>query len=262
MQHLFRPLLAGVFALVAIALPATYGAASEPGSEPPGFHGMLLFGSERIYVSHLPMFMPQHRYQGIWEVSFGEAADAAYRAERARPENAGVIFTVAPNELFRLPELTGGRDSFEADLFVGHFERPGRRLLLEGVTVTLQRPVHWHPFFAGDERPDHLTYALFGDVGGWYLAHWISAAPDYDQILKVVLAALMDRVPEGAQFVMLDRTDDQPLMAGDVADGLMIHRARANGPVEVERVSLTVRAQHYFEANELSFDELAGSPTQ
>ena len=80
--------------------------AQDPvGTEAQGFHGMLVVGSEAIYMSHLPMFTPQHRYQGLWEVSFGEAEDETYREARARPQNAGRIFTLAPRELFRLPEL-------------------------------------------------------------------------------------------------------------------------------------------------------------
>ena len=87
--------------LVLIALSLIpYPSAAQPGTEPVGRHGMLVLGSESVYVSHLPMFMPQHRYQGIWEVSFGAEGDKVYRAERARPENAKLIFTLEPTELF------------------------------------------------------------------------------------------------------------------------------------------------------------------
>src|SRR5262245_4310135 len=96
--------------LTAIILSlAAWQAEAQPGTEDPGIHGMLVLGSDSVYVSHLPMFMPQHRYQGIWEVSFGEEGDEVYRAERARPENAKLIFTLEPLERFRLPELTQSR---------------------------------------------------------------------------------------------------------------------------------------------------------
>lgn len=258
MKSWMRSILPGAFALLAIVLPLTESAAEvEPGTESPGFHGMLLFGSERIYMSHLPMFMPQHRYQGIWEVSLGAVVDAAYRAERARPDNVGAIFTVAPQELFRLPELTTTRDSFVADIFVGHFERPGHRKLLEGVTVTLKQAIHWHPFLADDRRLDQATYTLFGDDDELFLAHWISAAPSYDQILVVTPSLAIGQVPAGAQFVMLERSDEQPLRAGEMAAGLMVQRDRPDGPVQIEMVELTVRAVYYLEERELSFTELA-----
>jgi hypothetical protein len=258
MQHFLRTSLLGALALLAIALPSTDSSAQvEPGAEPPGFHGMLVFGSERIYMSHLPMFMPQHRYQAIWEVSFGAAGDAVYRAEWARPDNAGGIFTLAPQELFRLPELTAARISFKADVFVGHFEREGHRKLLEGVTVTLEQAVHWHPFLPGDRRPGQATYVMFGGDDELFLAHWISTAPNYDQILAVTPSVALGQVPAGAQFVMLERDDEQPLRAGDAAAGLMVHRDRPDGPVQLAMVDLTVDSVYYLEEGELSFTQLA-----
>jgi hypothetical protein len=257
MKRLLSSLL-GALALLAIALPSTESAAQGvPGTETPGFHGMLLVGSQHIYMSHLPMFVPQHRYQSIWEVSFGAAGDAAYRAERARPENDGAIFTLAPKELFRLPELTTTRDSFVADVYAGHFERPGHRKLLEGATVTLQRPVHWHPFVAGDRRPGASTYLLFGDDDELLLAHWISTSPNYDQILVVGPSAPLGIVPPGAQFVVLEQSDEQPLGAGDVVAGLMVQAPSPDAPVDLRPVTLTVRSQYYLEEDELSFTELA-----
>jgi hypothetical protein len=258
MKSWLRSVLPGALALLAIALPSIDSAAEvEIGAESPGFHGMLLFGSERIYMSHLPMFMPQHRYQAIWEVSFGEAGDATYRAEWARPDNAGGIFTLAPQELFRLPDLTTTRESFEADVYVGHFERPGHRKLLEGVTVTLKEAVHWHPFLAGDRRPDQATYVPFGGGDELFLAHWISTAPNYDQILAVAPSAAIGRAPAGAQFVTLERDDEQPLRAGDMAAGLIVHRDRPDGPVRLEMVDLTVGRVYYLEEGELSSSHLA-----
>jgi hypothetical protein len=258
MKSWMRSVLPGALALLVIALPSADSTAQvEIGAESPGFHGMLLVGSERIYMSHLPMFMPQHRYQAIWEVSFGAAGDATYRAAWARPDDAGRIFTLAPQELFRLPELTAARTGFTADVYVGHFERPGHRKLLEGVTVTLKEAVHWHPFLAGDRRPDQATYVLFGGDDELFLAHWVSTAPNYDQILAVAPSAAIGRAPAGAQFVMLERDDEQPLRAGDMAAGLMVHRDRADGPVRLEMLDLTVRRVYYLEEGELSSSHLA-----
>src|SRR3954468_23208955 len=38
-----------------------------------GVHGMLLFGSGPVYLSHLPMFGTPHNFQVILEVTFDEA---------------------------------------------------------------------------------------------------------------------------------------------------------------------------------------------
>ena len=74
-RHSMATILAGAL----VAAVSAGQAAAQPGHETPGFHGMLVLGTERIYASHLPMFTAQHRYQGIWQVSFGEEGDQAYR---------------------------------------------------------------------------------------------------------------------------------------------------------------------------------------
>ena len=36
-------------------------------------HGMLLFGEQAAYLSHLPMFGSPHNYQAIFEVTLSKA---------------------------------------------------------------------------------------------------------------------------------------------------------------------------------------------
>jgi hypothetical protein len=255
-KHSMAAILAGV--LVAV-MPAREPVA-QPGHEPPGFHGMLVLGAQRIYASHLPMFTPQHRYQGIWQVTFGEEGDQAYRDAQAA--NDGMIFTLAPNETFRLPELTGPRGSFRADVYLGHFERPGHRKLLDDVTVTLHQQVHWHPFLPEHARPQQLTYALFGDGDEAYLAHWISAPPDYDHIVKVTPVGSRSPLPVSAQVVVLDRDDAQALRPGETVSVLLLQDRGAGAPIRVILTDLTVDAELYLEQGELSFSELGDEASQ
>ena len=236
MKHKHRILILTVLALSL----APYPSAAQPGTESPGTHGMLVLGSESVYVSHLPMFIPRHRYQGIWEVSFGEEGDKVYRAEHARPQNAKQIFTLKPLELFRLPELTQTRKSFQADVFLGHFERDGHKRILEDVKVTLQRQVHWHPFRNSHERPEPLTYFLFGQGDELFLAHWISLAPNYDQIVSVTPSTPLGEIPEGAQLVLPKRGDGDALKAGESVSGVVIVESGPEQPFTVKPVDLKV----------------------
>jgi hypothetical protein len=245
-------ILALVFGLAALARAEEV----QPGTEAPGFHGMLVLGGETIYVSHLPMFVPQHRYQGIWEVSFGEAADAVYRAERAKPGNAGVIFTLAPTTRFRLPELTTTRASFEADVFKGHFERDGHKRILEGVTVTVRRQVHWHPFRTGHSRPEPLTYLLFGKGNELFLAHWISVAPNYDEILSVTSPTPLGELPRAAQLVLSQRGDREALKAGESVSGTLLLAQGPEQPVLMKPIDLKVGSVIYLEKGELAESDL------
>lgn len=217
---------------------------------------MLVLGGETIYVSHLPMFVPQHRYQGIWEVSFGQESDAVYRAERAKPQNAGVIFTLAPTTLFRLPELTTTRESFKANVFKGHFERPGRELILKDVTVTVRRNVHWHPFRTGHSRPEPLTYLLFGKGNEVFLAHWISVAPNYDEILSVTPSTSLGELPHAAQLVLSQRGNGEALKAGESVSGMLLLDQGPEQPVLMKQVALKVGSVIYLEKGELTESDL------
>ncbi|HYH46886.1 MAG TPA: hypothetical protein VEG34_14480 [Thermoanaerobaculia bacterium] len=219
-------------------------------------HGMLVLGSETLYASHLPMFSAQHRYQGIWEVSFGEEGDRVYRAERARPENAKLIFTLEPTEDFRLPELTQTRKSFRANIYRGHFERLGKKRILENVKVTVRRQVHWHPFRNSHERPEPLTYFLFGKGNELFLAHWISLAPNYDQILSVTPSKPLGEIPEGAQLVIAKRSDGDALKAGESVSGVMIVESGPEQPFTVTPIDLKVGSVIYLEKGELEKNEL------
>lgn len=236
------------------------------GTESQGFHGMLVLGTESIYIDHLPMFLPQHRYQGIWEVSFGDRPEEErelhelYRNERRRPESSGRIFTLAPRELFRLPELSASipRSSFKADLFVGHFERGGE-VFLEDVTVNVKRRIHWHPFRNGHGPPERLSYVLFGQGDEYFLAHWITAAPNYHQVLEVTSAADLDDIPEGVQIILPQRSDVEALQAGESVSGLVILDGNPEQPAAVKSLELEVRSEIYLERDELAKNFLTES---
>ncbi len=43
-------------------------------------HGMLLFGEQAAYLSHLPMFGSPHNYQAIFEVTLSKARIDPWRS--------------------------------------------------------------------------------------------------------------------------------------------------------------------------------------
>jgi hypothetical protein len=262
-EFMRAPTILGVVAVSVAALTAARSqaqASNEPGTEGPGLHGMLVVGLDTIYVSHLPMFNLPHRYQGIWEVSFGTDADKQYRAERARPENADKIFTLNPKQAFRLPELANERKSFKADVFVGHFERPGHRLLLSDVTVALRTTTHFHPFKRSQRRPDSLTYVVFGKGKELFLAHWISLAPNYDQVLALSPAAGLGEPPAGAVFTLPGRADAERLRAGQSVSGVLVADQGPEQPPMVRAVDLKAASEFYFEEGELADNDLPPRP--
>jgi hypothetical protein len=149
-----------------------------------GVHGMLLFGSGPIYLSHLPMFGRPHNFQVILEVTFDEATTELVSAD------AEDMFTFAPVE-FPIAELDPegeppGRTTIEGTVFLGHFERGGEPIA-SSVVATVQSVAYFNEL---DVEADHdaerpLTYLCFGTAAKRHLAHRITASPDFDQILDV-----------------------------------------------------------------------------
>jgi hypothetical protein len=150
-----------------------------------GMHGMVVVGTQTVYASHLPMFMSPHDYRVVIEVSFDRAA---YHDAR-RHFGTSALFTLAP-EPFSIHELEPAADGrparreFRAELFFGHFERGGDSL--GEVVVKVERTLVFRHLDPAKKAPE-LGYVLFGRGPDLFLAHEITAAPDFDQLLAVQL---------------------------------------------------------------------------
>lgn len=59
---------------------------------------------------------------------------------------------------------------------------------LDNVEVKVTRVVYSAELPTGQTKSEELTYILFGKENEFYLAHRISQAPDYDQIVGVKIA--------------------------------------------------------------------------
>ena len=185
--------------------------------------------------------------------------DATYRAERAQPSNAGQVFSLNPKERFVLPELAAGRTSFRAEVFVGHFERPGHRLILPDATVTLKNAVHFHPFKRSHRPLEALTYIVFGKSTELFLAHWISTAPSFDQILIVSPTAPIGEIPPGTVLTLPGRSDGRGLVTGESVSGVLVAGRGPEVPFLVQPLSVKVTSQFFLEKGELTPNELPGS---
>jgi hypothetical protein len=184
----------------------------------PATHGMLIVGSQTVYLSHLPMFHAPHDYQVIVEARFHAPKgdpQATYVADRAKTGTP--IYTLVP-EPFVLPDVIKGKRSFKATIFRGHFERGGTSIA-ENVTVDITRVLLFKPFDPQAVKPTDLQYFLFGKGPETFLAHLIVAPPDYDQVLAVKPGA---PIPDGVQSAGMNVTianhlNNKPLIAGEAA---------------------------------------------
>ena len=67
---------------------------APPAADRPSIHGMLLFGRDRLYLSHLPMARPPHNYQLVFQATLPDTVLRQYRADVAANDTS--IYTVEP----------------------------------------------------------------------------------------------------------------------------------------------------------------------
>jgi len=258
-------------ALVVSFIAGTRDAASQAGrsgEDGPATHNMLVVGHDSIFLSHLPMFedvnetksafTSPHRYQVILQAELsrsGKSVDELYAKDRRK--NPGVkMYTVQPKEfvLSRLftPDDRPKLKSFEGKVFRGHLERGGRPIDgLTDVRVSIKKVVHARMFDPANEKPDKLTYILFGAGQELFLAHRIAGPPDFDQVLSIkadgheVTAEDLDR---GVEIVFPERqnTASQRLREGDALSG----RGLVGGQQSLD-LRIKADAELYFEEGEL-----------
>lgn len=172
----------------------------------PSVHGMAIVGEETIYLSHLPMFHSPHDYQAIFEAELDDSAKAVFLA--SKEASAETVYTIAP-EAFVLPEMAVNPRPFQAELFRGHFERGGEKIAQ--ATVTIRRVVYFRKFDPHQPKSAAATFFLFGKGKEKFLAHEISARPDFDQLLAVDMPG-----EEGQLFTAAGLTNE-PVPSGWLA---------------------------------------------
>ncbi|WP_333740350.1 hypothetical protein [Streptomyces sp. IBSBF 2806] len=168
-----------------------HGHPNHGGDPTLGSHGMLIVGGEVLYMSHLPMFMAPHNFQVILQVDVDDAVSSVLRSHRhVVPEEPYDTFVPDDFPMSELdPDGTGPRrTSMTGTIFCGHFERKGGHHppLAERTVVTVRSVVHFAQLDVQEHTGDsELTYLCFGRGGQLHLAHRITAAPDFDQVLDV-----------------------------------------------------------------------------
>ena len=166
-----------IFVIVIFALSyLSHAFACDPAST----HGMLIFGKDKIYVSHLPMFHSPHNYQMVSEVELdGDSRQKYLELRELHPDE---LMTIMP-EPFVLPEMVIKPRPFLAKFFLGHFERGG---VVKGtMTVKLKNILLFQKLPAEVSAPLVQRGFIFGEQNDQYMVHVISSRPDFDQLVNV-----------------------------------------------------------------------------
>lgn len=179
----------------------------------PAVHGMVLFGQERLFASHVPMYHAPHDFQVILEVGLSHATEDAVAAYRAKGMVEGVqrLITLRPKP-FVLPDLLAGKvQEISATLYDGNFEAGGRPFL-SAVKVTVKQILFQRHLSEGLPVLNELTYLPLPG----YLVHLISAPDNFDHIVQV--SGGMAEEPEAIPVSFLATPDalDTRLVAGQI----------------------------------------------
>lgn len=215
-----------------------------PQTDKASTHGMFLMGTTAIYAGHLPMFHSPHDYQIILELEFSADDKAAYLADRkAHPEE--VIYTLEP-EHFVLPEMVNNTKVFKASIYRGHFERGGTAFI-KNIEVKIKKTVYYKRFDPKEKKSEKLKYIMFGNDDEQFLAHKISAKPDFDEYIAVTarpkaFVAALHVIPY--LTVLFPETDQRKPFSWKAAEGT----------VEGSKESISFENNHqlYLEYNDLN----------
>lgn len=191
------------------------GHGGHTATEPETVHRWVVFGTDRIYLSHLSMFaMPEHAVQLIVEAEFFDGdgrPSTAYADDRgAHPRQR--LYTLDP-DVFVLSDILptdsqpARRSSLTADLYRDHVEKdnPERARIARGLDVRITRVVYARRYDPDATPLGSLEYAVFGDGTETYLAHTITRPPDFDQILRVAVEGDLAGRADGLTLTIPDR---------------------------------------------------------
>ncbi|UOQ70339.1 hypothetical protein [Hymenobacter cellulosilyticus] len=208
----------------------------------PSTHGMLLFGWQRVYASHLPMFHSPHNYQVLLELELSDSTQAALQASK-RQFPAEEVYTLEP-ESFVLPEMLRQPRPFRATVYRGHFERGGTPIA-RGVQVRIRQVLYAESLPTKTGPAPKSALLLVGTAPDQYVVHRIARQPDFDQVASVVSAGSVGKLIPHLPMLQVLPTSmaKKPVKAGQVLN----FRPTAPGMPD----QLTIGTSLYLEHNDL-----------
>lgn len=196
-------------------------------ADTPAIHGMLLFGNNTLYASHLPMFHAPHDYQAIFKLDLTAPASQEALEKYKLSKEAGVtLFTLVPERMDLTTVTSGQKKSFKATVYQGHFERGGTALGFAEVKV--EKVVFATKLSANAATQSDENYLLFGEKGEYFAAHKIAGKPSFDFIAQIF-------PPHSTFDVPCERRVCQEPISTPIQDGRL--------PVTVTGVGSTVPAK-------------------
>lgn len=153
-------------------------------ADTPSVHGMVLFGKNKTYISHLPMFHAPHDYQAVFQVELSalqnnDAAVQEYMSSINSPSEQE-LFTLVPEKLDLSEVIAQNIKGFEATLYKGHFEKDG--VELGKLNVKISKVILAKKLDARSVNTSKFTF--FGGPVEYYAVKNIDGVGSYDAIVR------------------------------------------------------------------------------
>jgi hypothetical protein len=227
-------------------------------------HGQLLLGQTILY--HLPVFMTDpwshpHNFQVVLEVALSDTAQAAIAdSQAAHPESIHTAVPPVFAQTSLVVDVPGHpRKASFADLLVfrNHFENRFERVDVARSPAKIVRVLHFREFAPDLPKPAELAYAVFGSGDDTFLAHLLSAPPDFDQILKAEIAGAPADLNASAGWSLGFAT-----RSNKVGDRLQVGEEVRCATPDDDTITVRVVAEPYCEIGEFTHivGEVAGNP--
>lgn len=170
MKVLITLLATCLFSLSAFAIDAT--------------HGMVLFGKEKVYAYHLPMFHKVHNKQVVLTFDLSKSVkDQIVNLQ----DTTFLTFVPAP---FDLEKFLTAPFNLTGDVYSGHFEQDGV-LIMSGVTLVNPK-IEYVKELIQPTGSTLETYKVFGTKNDTYALHLINGGMAVDQIFKLTTIEAYD----------------------------------------------------------------------
>ena len=154
----------------------------------PSQHGFVMAGMHTLFLCHMTCFHEKdHMYQVILQVHLPDYAMEQYVSDRE--EHPGEVYMLCNGKhfLMTLPQIHNGQlISWIGDIYRGMPALPITvPPLIGNVRVNIERVVLFRHIDFNMEYPKSLTYIVFGSGSEAHMSHYLTKAPDFDQVLDL-----------------------------------------------------------------------------
>ncbi len=169
---------------------------SNPSQDMPTQHGFFMLGTSTVFLYHSAQFtMENHSYQMVFTAGLSEGIMKEYIDDVAQYGSGGWVWVFVngvgnnppANQLFTLPQIqTGQVTSLTGSIIRISTTDPSTSVVVvPAATISVARLIYYRHFDTTEAYNSPLTYVLFGDSSGAWIAHYLTKLKDFDNLAQL-----------------------------------------------------------------------------